>query len=417
MMHNTEQAALPRPTLAPVQRLLPLSCLAITALFVYVLALSQHTVNWPFTDDYLATLQFLIDWQTRPALLDRLERILAPHNEHRLVLNHVFELIDLTAFGQVSFAHMVVIGNFLWASAVAAMLWQGRHAGLSWGELSPAIILGCTLSHHDLMIWAMASLQQYGQILLCVLAAWAASRDKWLWSLIAAVMAAAAGGGGFAVFPAVAICFAARRHWMRAGATLVLMCLLLLAHAQSLSIAQAEGSRIQHALQHPLQAAAYALCFLGSVGKSTQASIALGLLTVLSLGWLMWREDAIRRQPFFVIVCLWLLFSAALAALARLSLGVDQARSTRYTPHAITLLMSIGMLSVSLARTTNQRQIRWRCWATLCLILWLTWLGHGWRQQAQQAEALRMRTHIAPPSAEVAHQILEDARRAGVFQQ
>lgn len=390
--------------------------LALAAVGVYAAALMAHTVNWPFTDDYVATLRFLIDWQSAPGWHDRLARIFAPHNEHRLVLNHLVELLDMASFGQIHFGHMVVVGNLLWGMAIAALIVQGRRAQMSWLELTPAIILGCALSHHDLMIWAMASLQQYGQILLCVLAAWAVTQNRWAWGLVAAVMAAGTGGGGFAVFPALALFSAARRQWTHAAATTLVMALLLAAHLQTLPSGAPGGGPLQHALNHPLEAAAYMLCFLGSVGKSTQVSIILGLLAMLSLGWLIWREDALRRQPFFVVVCLWLLTSAALAALARLSLGVDQARSTRYTPHAITLILCIGMLGVSLSRSPEQRKRRWRCWAALCVTLWLTWLVHGWKQQAQQADSMRMGGHIAPPSLEVAQEILAQARRAGVFQ-
>lgn len=390
--------------------------LALAAVAVYAAALVAHTVNWPFTDDYFATLRFLIDWQSVPGWHDRLARILAPHNEHRLVLNHLVEWLDMALFGQIHFGHMVVVGNLLWGTAIAALIVQGRRAQMSWLELTPAIILGCALSHHDLMIWAMASLQQYGQILLCVLAAWAVTQNRWAWGLLAAVMAAGTGGGGFAVFPALALFSAVRREWTRAGATLLVMALLLLAHLQTLPSAATGGDTVQHALRHPLDAAAYMLCFLGSVAKSTQASIALGLLTMLSLGWLIFKEDALRRQPFFVVVCLWLLTSAALAASARLSLGIDQARSTRYTPHAITLILCIGMLGISLSRGAEQRKLRWRCWAALCVTLWLAWLAHGWKQQAQQAESMRMRAHIGPPSLEVAQEILVQARLAGVFQ-
>lgn len=397
----------------PMQWLCP--ALALLAVMVYGAALLSHTVNWPFTDDYPATLGFLIDWQSTTNTQERLQRWVTAHNEHRLIFSHLVELADVAAFGQVNFAHLVVVGNLCWVLAILVLMLAGREAQLSWTELAPVAILGFALSHHDLMIWAMGSLQQYGQILFCLLAVWSAAKGRWIWSLALALMAAGAGGGGFAVFPALALCFMVHKQWLRAAAALLILGMSLNWHMQDLSAATQGHGRVLQVLQHPLEAAGYVLCFLGSVGKSTQASIALGSMSVLGLAWLLLREDAMRRQPFFATVALWLLTCGVLAAISRLQLGVDQARSTRYTPYAIVLISSIGSLAVSLATDPAQRRLRWRIWAAVSALLWATWLVHGWRQQAHQADAMRAHAHVTPPSREIAQQMLNEAERAGVF--
>lgn len=398
----------------PRDRLMVLM-LSVLAILVYVAALVRHTENWPFADDYPATLGFLVDWQEASSWRERLTLLFRPHNEHRLVFNHLIELADLKAFGQIHFGHMVAIGNLCWALALITLMRAGRKAHLSWLEMTPAILLACALSHHDLMIWAMASLQQYGQILFCLLAVWAASQGHFGWSLLAASAAAGAGGGGFAVFPALALCWATRGHWLKAALTLLLMGVWLFLHTTQMPLGSQGTGRLLTLLTHPIEALGYTLCFMGSVGKSTQVSILLGALLLLCLAWLMLREDAMQRQPFFTMVGVWLVTCAVLAALARLHLGVDQARSTRYTPHAITLLTAMGMLGVSLAQTAEQRRTRWRCWAALGVILWLTWLAHGWTQQSRQHEAMVARQHIAPPSQEDAQRVLEAARARMLF--
>lgn len=389
--------------------------LALLAAVVYGAALFSHTVNWPFTDDYPATLGFLIDWQSTTNTQERLQRWVTAHNEHRLIFSHLIELADVAAFGQVNFAHLVVVGNLCWAMAILVLVLAGRQAQLSWSELMPVAILGFALSHHDVMIWAMGSLQQYGQILFCLLAIWTAAKGRWIWSLAIALMAAGAGGGGFAVFPALALCFMAHRQWLRAAVALLILGVILHWHVRDLSAATQGHGRVLQVLQHPLEAAGYVLCFLGSVGKSTQASIALGSMSVLGLAWLLLREDAMRRQPFFATVAVWLLTCGVLAAISRLQLGVDQARSTRYTPHAIVLISAIGSMAVSLATDPAQRRLRWRAWAMLSVLLWAMWLVHGWRQQAHQADAMRTHAHTTPPSREMAQHILDEAERVGVF--
>lgn len=388
---------------------------AVLASAVYLAALISHTVNWPYTDDHTATLGFLLDWHSLTTWQERLARLLEAHNEHRLIFNHLVELADVSLFGQVHFGHMVIVGNLCWALALATLVHKGRLAHMSWAEVAPLVTLGCALSQHDLMIWAMGSLQQHGQLAFGLLAAWAASQGRWVWSQLAALMAAGTGGGGFALFPALALFSLVRGHRVQAALSVALLLVCLSLHTSHLPMASEGSARLWHAIQHPLQAIGYTLCFLGSVGKSTQFSIVLGATLVCALMHGVWREKAMHKQPFFTMVAIWMLTCAALAALSRLQLGVDQARSTRYTPHAIVFLCSVGMLGVTLAPTPWQRQVRWRAWAGLCLLLWAVWLVHGWRQQADQAQALRDRRHVAPPSAEVAHQILLEAGRHGIF--
>jgi len=392
-----------------------LMALAVLGAVVYVTAVIRHSTNWPFADDYHATLLFLIDWQSLTAWPERLALLFRPHNEHRLVFNHLIELTDVAVFDQVHFGHMVAVGNLCWGLALLVLLLAGHRAGLAWLDMAPAILLASILSHHDLMIWAMGSLQQYGQILFCLLAAWAASRKHFGWSLVAASAAAGTGGGGFAVFPALALCWASRAQWGKACLTLLLLSLWLFLHTHNLTAASQGTDRLATLLAQPIHALGYMACFLGSVGKSTQASILLGTLQIFCLGWFLMREDALRRQPFFSMVALWLLTSAALAALARLDLGIAQARSTRYTPHAIAFLMAIGLLGLSLATTEAQRKLRWRCWAVVSTLLWATWLVHGWKQQSQQHEALLARQHSGEPPQEEATRLLEAARAHGVF--
>lgn len=401
----------PRPNFATPAWLV----MAGVAATAYVAALIGHTVNWPFTDDHTATLGFLLDWHSLSTWPERLARLVAAHNEHRLVFNHLVELADVWLFGQVHFGHMVLVGNACWAAALATLLQRGRSAQLSWTEVAPVVVLGCTLSHHDLMVWAMGSLQQYGQLAFGLLAAWAASQGRWGWSQLAALMAAATGGGGFALFPALILFSLVRKHWVQAAMSGALLVVCLGLHVHNLPATAEASGRSWQVMQHPLQAMGYTLCFLGSVGKSTQFSIVLGATLVLALAWLIWREKAMQRQPFFTIVAIWLLTCAVLAAMSRLQLGLGQARSTRYTPHAIILLCCVGMLGTALAPTLRQRQIRWRAWAGLSLLLWALWLMHGWREQAEQTTALRNREHITPPSAEVAQHLLEEAGRRGIF--
>jgi hypothetical protein len=392
-----------------------LMTLAGIAVVIYCLALLIHSINWPFTDDHVATLGFLMRWLEAQTWTDKLNALLAPHNEHRLILNHLIELADVAVFGQINFTHMVVVGNMFWALAICMLIHAGRLAGQRGVDLVPTVLLGTTLSPHDLMVWGMGSLQQYGQILCCLLALRAASLGHLCWSLIAALTAAGAGGGGFAVFPALALCWVSRRAWQQMALTLLVWALLLVVHVESLPENMNGTNRITTLLSHPLDAVAYALCFIGSVGKSTQVALVLGALQLIAAGFWLLRVDALRRQPFFVSVVVWILTSAAFAAASRLDLGVDQARSTRYTPHSIVSLSAVGMLALSLASTNLQRQ-RWR-WVSLTVsfLLWVTWLGHGWHQQSRQHDALMRREHIAPPSKAEADRLLQAAQRLGVF--
>lgn len=385
------------------------------ALAGYLAVVARNTVEWPYGDDFESTLRFLAVWAQGDGAT-RLRALVTPHNEHRLVFNHLVEALDLTLFGRIHLSHMVAVGTLAWLLCILLIWDGGRRAGLSMQERVPAILILSAFSHHELMTWAMGSLQQYGQLLWCLLALHAATRQRFALSCLAFVAAVFTGGGGFALAPCLVLHWALRRDAARTAATVALT--LLLAWVWFAVLPPFEPHRtasLSAALAAPQRLVAYALCFIGSAGKSTQAAVAVGAAQLGLVAWLGWRSRVLGTHPFLSLTLLFVAVSAGLAALARMHLGLDQARSSRYTEYALVSLASLCMLHLAATDDAATRQRRWRVWMGLAALVWLLWAAHGSHQLADKRRLLERRDVVSAAPAEAVQQDLREALRLGVF--
>ena len=136
---------------------------------IYVWAVLRYTVNMPYWDDYGAILNFLNNY-VNSSFFEKLKLIFSQHNEHRIVFNRLIEIAQYKLFGEVNFLYLIIIGNFGWG-LVILLLWNyTKKSSCSLLLFTPVIFFMLTFVHFELMTWAMASLQQYYQILFSLLA-------------------------------------------------------------------------------------------------------------------------------------------------------------------------------------------------------------------------------------------------------
>ena len=86
---------------------------ALVACAIYLREIAQISYNFPNEDDFNAVLGFLnsfliADYPRKIYLL------FSQHVDHRLVLTHIFALLDYQLFGVVNFNHLIWIGNLGW---------------------------------------------------------------------------------------------------------------------------------------------------------------------------------------------------------------------------------------------------------------------------------------------------------------
>lgn len=134
--------------------------LAIPVLILFVI-LACWSENIVFHDDY-ALLAFLLDW-TDPALAwgDKLQRLIEPHNHHRIVYDRLVTLATYYLTGRINILAMILLGN----AALLGIVWRlwrlFRQTQLPVWYFIPVPWWLLNLQSHENMLWGMAALQNF----------------------------------------------------------------------------------------------------------------------------------------------------------------------------------------------------------------------------------------------------------------
>ena len=169
-------------------------------LLILLLALWFWSENIVFHDDY-ALLGFLLDW-TDPALSwgHKLQRLIEPHNHHRIVYDRLVTLATYYLTGRMNILVMIVLGN----AALLGLLWRFwtlfRRLELPAWYFIPVPYWLLNLQSHENMFWGMAALQNFTVIWLMVEALHRlVRRDRIIGPLLLSIAALFTSGNGLLV--------------------------------------------------------------------------------------------------------------------------------------------------------------------------------------------------------------------------
>lgn len=156
--------------------------LATIPLYIYSKTLYSHAVNIPFYDDYDAILGFLNKWK-HLTFENKIYSLLDQHNEHRILSSRIIYASYYSLFGNINFNHLLLIGNlqlgFIAILVVIIFFDQLREIyGLFIFVVSICLF---DLSSYENSIWTMASIANYGVILLFLMSVYSYSkRNRYL---------------------------------------------------------------------------------------------------------------------------------------------------------------------------------------------------------------------------------------------
>jgi hypothetical protein len=329
--------------------------LAACALLIYVMATMRFAVDRPYYDDYPATLQFLnnfveSDWRGKIAAA------FAPHNEHRLVFSHLIEVSDYWLFGQINFAHLVMTGLIGWLLTIAVFWRWAKAEGIAFYAFCPVVLLLTNFSHFELMTWAMGGNQQYYQLLFCLLSILGLTKGNIAQALAFFVASIFTGAGGFALVPIIAGYFLLTQNKKALTVSLAVFAAAAVIYFyvlpyHGLNANQGKPTK----LPNPLLFVAYVLTFIGSIGRTPVISMAVGA-TFLALMCYFWRT--LFKYKFLLAACMFIVVTAAMAAIARAHFGADQATTSRYREYSLLFAAFLYIAGLLSAKDQSQSERR-----------------------------------------------------------
>ncbi len=184
---------------------------------IYFWVWDYYAINVPKWDDH-ALKAFLLEYLQATNLSQKWEALFRQHNEHRITFTRLVSLIDYSIFGNLNFKRLMLYGNILLLGIIAlwwVLLGTNRKPFFT---LLPVPFIWLTLSHHENMYWGMASIQNFGVVVLGVWALYCCvSYLRWhfVLALVLAGMACLTSGNGLLILPIGALLLVLARSWQR----------------------------------------------------------------------------------------------------------------------------------------------------------------------------------------------------------
>jgi hypothetical protein len=359
--------------------------LSIVPLLVLVVIVAVWSVDVPYWDQWplLLHLDLLANGQLQ------LADLWASHNGHRLLFPRLvmLGLAQLSGWDVRWEMGFSIAMAFCLAVTIIHLRWSQRRLV----PLPPHGWLWLTLL--SLTVFNLSQAQNWGwgwqlQILLCVAAQAACLSLLSSYGERAAGVLAAAGlatvasysfSCGLVIWPAALpiLLLSGVGHWRRLAVWLACATTVISLYLSGLHYDQAG---IGGALSKPLLFTAYVLCYLGSPvlgGAGTALSLlagACGLTGLCLLGvWSIRRASGSFRSaaPVWISLGLVAVGSAAMTALARVGIGIEQALSSRYVTFANLLWIAVVMLALTwfAERRPLPQAVRYAGMTATCLLL------------------------------------------------
>jgi hypothetical protein len=311
---------------------------AIYFYFVY-----YYSLNLPFADDF-AQLNDVIRIIQHESLIEKFNQIFALHNEHRVAFTRIAYLLSYFTFGEINFRTLIIIGNIVFLVLLYLFFKISKVSYTSLLYFVPISILLFQLQSWKSMTWATSALSNQYILLFTGLTFYFLNKNTRLnfysGCFFAIISAFTQGSGLVTVFLGWTILLFSKRYrqffiWT-AGA-----CLLGFYYFQNFQTTTnvLTGAVSLSGVKNML---IYFFAYLGSSLSLNNIYAAVGFGVVLSfyLCFLTWDKYFKRNLTVYVFL-VYTFLNAALVAVARSGIEVDNVFSPRYKVVSVVIIILV----------------------------------------------------------------------------
>lgn len=330
-------------------------------LILFIWTLYGQVPKAPFVDDFDAILNFFIEFKDQPTTWGKLQRILAQHNEHRIILTRSLSVILYALRGSIEFDLLDYVGVSL--LVLFALLIYASFRRTKPPLVAAVISLPCFLMTFqpqplECIVWSTVSVAMSGVLLFSALTFWFLT-GAYSWylplSLFTTAWTLGSLGNGIILFPAVILTLLLAGRYRDTAiwgtVSLVLIALYFWGY-----VPNPAHPSVLASLPEVSRNFIYTLYFMGSAlcFGSQDAALWIGVAGYVALAILfIARYD--RQNPVVSGMILFLFGSIWVNALSRSEFGVtyalDQNRYGLFSALTIGLLASaLCVLSTNLSR-------------------------------------------------------------------
>jgi len=332
------------------------------ALYFYLL--SEYAVNIPKWDDH-ALKAFIIEFQHADGFLLKLLTFFKQHNEHRIAFDRFFTLIVFWIHGSIEYRWLMWIGNFMLLGVLFIFfkLFQKQKISVAYFVPIPMILFQMQLWENT--FWGMASLQNFGIIfLILTLIYLITSKEKnhFSFALLVAFLATYTSGNGITVFPVCMVLLVLQRRFKELAIFGIVALFLIFLYFYQYKFPENNPSIVGIDL---IKIILGFFSFLGSVFDLVPNTIQGRKITIFGgiflfvIGFIiavylffnnkLFKKHHIHNQTELFILgsILFLIGTAIVVTLSRISYGEAGLLTSRYKIYSILLVLTIylGFLS------------------------------------------------------------------------
>jgi hypothetical protein len=391
--------------LAPVLIAVPIIC--------YVVLVLTYAVNVPWVDDMDAFLSFILGYSDATTLTEKIDWLLRPNNEHRILMAKLTTLLMRALTGEVNFRWLIFVAFGFLMGTFALFYRVFRSMNLSLLAFLPVCFIFWQPQYYLTSLWALTGLQHSVVIFLILLSIYLLSgpgRYRFMGALGVQMLASLSMSNGLFGWVAGAVVLVLAQQWKRLGLWIGIGTATIIFYFHDFQNAQGNDSSVTFFLQSPHIVIAAFFTFVGAlldfvpVNDIVRRSILptlFGLVLVPTVLWFLWRMNwplwsrhrsadmtRQRRRYFFTGSYAFLFINAFIVAFLRPRFGYEVMLVSNYMiyPALLTSLIYLNGLSELGTQSTLNRWMR--TGLAVSVVVWVVSYGLHWPQVAQRRHML-----------------------------
>lgn len=341
---------------------------------LYFYFLSEYALNIPKWDDH-ALKAFIVDFQNTDEFVPKLQTFFKQHNEHRIAFDRFFTLIVFWIHGSIEYRWLMWIGNFTLLGVIFIFfrLFQKQKISIAYFVPIPLILFQMQLWENT--FWGMAAMQNFGIIFFILALIYLISSEKkshFYLALFVAFLATYTSGNGITVFPVCIVLLVVQGRFKDLTIFGIASSLLIFLYFFQYKFPENNPSMAGISLEKIILGF---FSFLGSVfdlipnaNQSRKTTIFGGIIlfvTSLIVGiYLLFNSKLFKKQRnlnqtelFILGNILFLLGTAIVVTVTRISYGEAGLLTSRYKIYSILFLITIYLAFISKLNLTKDKWI------------------------------------------------------------
>ncbi len=433
--------------------------LLVIPLICFCILLFTYAVNVPWMDDIDAFLSFMIGYIDAPTISEKLDWLLRPNNEHRILTAKLITLAMYKLTGTVNFRWLVFAAFVFLLGIIYVFYRLFRSIKLPLLAFIPIVFLVLQPQYYLTSIWAITGLQHLVTLSLTLAAIYCLAsdnRNRFAGAIFIQIIASLSMSNGLFGWVAGAVVLALQRQWIRLAIWLIVGVATIIFYFHDFPNGQGNESSVSFFLKYPYLVFFGFFTFIGGLFDFLPNAAILvrsvlptlgGFVLVSTMLWLLWRmnwpllrrtsisyssDSALisrqKRRYFFTGCYAFLLVNAVIVAFLRPRFGYDVMLVSNYMIYSA-VLVSLLYLNVLSEYGIKSMPMRWVQFGLLFgLGIWGFWYITRLPKIALRKELLLTNTFNQKynetglgavwrtPFATLAKEVMSKAIRKGIYQ-